>query len=226
MKLKSQSGQSLIETIIAIAILTSALTAGLGLAIYAFSSSAISQNEIVGSNLAREGVEVVRMMRDSNWLASDAKAAQGNPTYDLQPCADIGGHLCYPRAYQKVQPFNDYDFNAGNQRLVFNPANNTWALDGPGSVNFDLYLQADGSFTSTANGTTPQYARMIKLSFNFNGNYAPNNNNSNGELVIRSIVAWRGKNCTEFTSTQNLLLLSTKCKLIVEEHLTNWKDYK
>jgi hypothetical protein len=40
------------------------------------------------------------------------------------------------------------------------------------------------------------------------------------------VVAWRGKNCTAFTGTQNLITLSTKCKLIVEEHLTNWKDYK
>ncbi len=220
-----EAGQTLIETIVAIFVLTTALVAGVGLAIYAFSISTTSQAEIVAANLAREGTEVVRMMRDSNWLASDAKAAQGNPTYDLQPCNDIGGHLCFPKTYQQIQPFNAYDLNPGNQRLIFDPATNTWDLDGPGLLNFDLYLQADGSYTPTANGTST-YARMVKLSFNFNGSYPADNNNSNGELVVRSIVAWRGKNCTEFAGTQNLLLLSTKCKIIVEEHLTNWKDYK
>src|SRR6185436_5586231 len=95
----SQTGQSLIETIAAIFILTMALTAGLGLAIYAFSRSAVSENQVVASNLAREGIDVVRAMRDTNWMESDKK---GNPAWDLQTCNDIGGKLCYPKAYDGV----------------------------------------------------------------------------------------------------------------------------
>ncbi len=217
----------MIETIVAIFVLTTALVAGVGLAIYAFTISETSQNEIVATNLAREGVEVVRMMRDSNWLASDAKAAQGNPTYDLQACNDIGNRLCFPRSYDQIPPFNSYDLTggSGNKRLAFNSAANTWALDSGGSQDYNLYLQSDGSYSSTVTGTSI-FARMINITFNFGGSYPSNNNNSNGEMVVKSVVAWRGKNCTAFNGSTNLLTLSTKCKTVVEEHLTNWKDYK
>ncbi len=221
MKLKSQSGQSLIETIIAIAILTSALTAGLGLAIYAFSSSTVSQNEIIGSNLAREGVEVVRMMRDSNWLAWDAANPGGAPA--LPNCADLpaGKQQCYPAAYQKVPSFNNYSLNSGNQRLLFNV--NTMAWDLNNGNNYNLYLQADGSYSNNVNGSAV-FARMINISFNSAAPYT--NQNSNQEMIVKSVVAWRGKNCTSFNSNQDLLTLVSLCKVVVEEHMTNWKDYR
>lgn len=214
----NQAGQSLIETIMAIFILTMALTTGLGLTIYAFSNAAVSQNEIVASNLAREGIEVVRMMRDSNWLASDAKGAAWN----LTTCSDIGSRLCYPRAYQKVPPYNNYDLNAGNQRAVFDSSSQTWSLVS-NPVNYYLYLQPDGTYTSTANGASV-FARMINISFNSSAPYT--NQNSNQELIVKSVVAWRGKNCTSFVTGTDLLALSTPCKVTVEEHMTNWKDYK
>jgi len=215
----NQQGQSLIETIVAIFILTMTLTSGLSLTLYAFSSSATSQNEIVASNLAREGVEVVRMMRDSNWLASDAK---GNPPWDLSSCSDIGGKLCYPRAYQKVPSYNNYDLNNGNQRAVFDVSSQTWSLEN--SNNYNLFLQANGTYTNNDNGTLSVFARMINITFNNNSPYT--NQNSNQEMIVKSVVAWRGKNCTTFNSNQDLLALSTPCKVVVEEHMTNWKDYK
>lgn len=214
----AQSGQSLIETILAIFILTTTLTAGLGLTIYAFSSSTTSQNEIVASNLAREGVEAVRMMRDSNWLAGDVKGG----AWDLQACADIGSRLCYPNAYLGVTGYNSYVLNAGNQRASFNSGTSAWLLDN--TAAYDLYLQAGGSYTPTTNAAIPVFARMINISFNTAAPYTAQN--SNEEMIVKSVVAWRGKNCTSFATNQDLLALSTPCKVVVEEHMTNWKDYK
>jgi Tfp pilus assembly protein PilV len=211
----------LIETIAAIFILITTLVAGLGLTLYAFSNAANSQSEIVASNLAREGVEVVRAMRDSNWLAGDKK---GNPPWDLGPCSDIGNKLCYPRAYQKVDPYNGYNLNnIGNQIAIFDLATSTWSLDSTGTLNVNLYLQANGTYSNVTNGISV-YGRMINITLNSNPPYT--NQNSNQELIIKSVVAWRGKNCTAFNSNQDLLTLSTSCKVVVEEHLTNWKDYK
>lgn len=216
MKSKSQSGQSLIETIIAIAILTSALTAGLGLTIYAFSSFTTSQSQIVASSLAREGVEVVRMMRDSNWLADGAAGG----SYALQSCADISGKPCYPLVYQKVPSYNNYNLNSGNQRVLFNVGTGTWDLNN--GNNYDLYLQADGTYTNTTNGVST-FARMINITFNSAAPYT--NQNSNQEMIVKSVVAWRGKNCPSFASNQDLLAFTSQCKVTVEEHMTNWKDY-
>jgi Tfp pilus assembly protein PilV len=220
--LTTQSGQTLIETIVAIFVLTMALTAGLGVAIYAFSTSTTSINEIIASNLAREGVEVVRMMRDSNWLASDVKGSEDS-AWALSSCADIGGKLCYPRAYAKVPPYNNYDFIAGNQMIQFDLGGNEWTLDSTGPQNYNLYLQANGSYGQTVNGSST-FARMINISFNSSSPYT--NQNSNQEMIVKSVVAWRGKNCAAFSSNQDLTALSTSCKITVEEHLTNWKDYR
>lgn len=212
----SESGQTLIETILAIFVLTTALTTGVGLAIYAMKATNVSQNEVIATSLAREGVEVVRMMRDSNWLADDVKGG----SYDLTLCADINS-WCFPKAYQKVPSYNNYDLNAGNQRLVFNSGNNTWDLNN--GNNYYLYLEPDGSYGTTANGNS-RFARMINITFNSNAPYT--NQNSNQEMIVKSVVAWRGKDCTDFASNQDLLTLSTSCRVIVEEDMTNWKDYK
>lgn len=209
----SASGQSLIETIVAIFVLTTALTAGLGLTIYVFSSSATSQNEIIASNLAREGIEVIRMMRDSNWLAGDASS---DVTYNLQPCADIQNRLCFPKAL--IGPTYALDGTFVNFRVAFN-VSGAWTKED--IHDYDLYLQADGTYTSTPNGASV-FARMINLTKNTTAPYTA----GNPEFIIKSVVAWRGKNCPSFDTTQNLIAIVSACKIVVEEHVTNWKDYK
>lgn len=216
-----QNGQTLIETIVAIFVLVTALSAGVGLAIYALTTSNKNFNEITATSLAREGVEMVRDMRDSNWLASYAK---GGSPWALASCADIGGRLCYPSATSAIPSYNAYSLGAGTYRLQFTYATRSWSLQqSPG--NYDLYQQADGTYTHTAvSGGSSIYARMIKLSNNTAAPYT--NQNSNWELIVKSIVAWRGKGCPDFVSSQDLENLVTPCKVMLEEHLTNWKDYE
>ncbi|MCX6797579.1 MAG: hypothetical protein NTX98_03840 [Candidatus Doudnabacteria bacterium] len=67
---KSQNGQTLIETLAAIFILIMGITAAIGLAVYTFSSSTNITKQIVATGLAREGIEAVKNMRDTNWLKS------------------------------------------------------------------------------------------------------------------------------------------------------------
>ncbi|MBI4363229.1 MAG: prepilin-type N-terminal cleavage/methylation domain-containing protein [Candidatus Doudnabacteria bacterium] len=215
--MNKQSGQTLIETIVAIFVLTLALSGGVALAIYALSNSARSFSQIVATNLAREGIEVARAMRDSNWLASDAK---GNPPWDLTACADIGGRLCYPRAYDGVAGYNNYNIRSGSYRAEFSEQDKTWALASNASANFGLYLQGNGLYNHNQNGPM-LYARKIKITENTASPYT--NQNSNSELIVQSIVGWVGKNCTAMTNEDPE---TTNCKLVLEEHMTNWKDYK
>lgn len=223
MNIRNQKGQTLIETIVAIFMLTTALTAGLGLAIYALSSSANNTNQVIATNLAREGIEVVRGMRDSNWLAGDALGG----SWDLQPCLDLdasGSQMCYPRTYQPSPPWNNYDIvSPSNRQLQFTIGTKVWNFDSTPSYN--MYLQNDGSYTHTNNGTFSTYARAVVITQDSTGpDYT--NQHSNWELKVRSVVAWRGKGCTDFPTNQNLDTLNTKCKITLEERLTNWKDYK
>jgi hypothetical protein len=62
------SGQTLIETLAAIFILTMGVVAGVGLADYALGSSTSITKDVIGTGLAEEGVEIVKNMRDTNWL--------------------------------------------------------------------------------------------------------------------------------------------------------------
>ena len=56
------------EAIIAVGIIVTVIITALGLGIYTTRVGRTSQNRIIAMNLAREGIEVVRNIRDSNWL--------------------------------------------------------------------------------------------------------------------------------------------------------------
>lgn len=70
-------GYSLLEVIIAVFILTVALIAIISLTMSTRIISERSSEELVAINLAREGIEVVRQIRDNNWLAIE----QGQSSY-------------------------------------------------------------------------------------------------------------------------------------------------
>ena len=217
--ISGQQGQTLIETIAAIFILVTALTAGLALAIYVFANSDRAFNELVASNLASEGIDVVKNMRDTNWLESDAK---GGP-WDLTNCS-IGSNSfqCYPRAWEGVPggAFHNYGlFSDGNFFASFNDEANTWSLDSSPS-SYALYQQADGSYTSTGSGATPIYVRKIILAHNTSAPFAAGDLS---ELVVTSIVGWSGRGCTPMTSGDPA---TTSCNVAITERLSNWKDYK
>ncbi len=63
-----QNGQTLIETLVAVFMLVMGVSAALGLAIYALSTSTGITKQIIATGLAREGIEAVKDMRDTNWL--------------------------------------------------------------------------------------------------------------------------------------------------------------
>lgn len=217
-KMKSEFGQTLIETLLATFILTTSLVAGLSVAIYTLTASNVSKTQVIATNLAREGIEVVRMMRDSNWLAAEPDPAQADPdvTDDLQSCVDLGGTFCYPKAFASPS----YNLGPGSYRLNFDSASRTWSLQG-GGISYSLYLQPDGQYTHTENGSSV-FARKIQITHNTAAPYTA----QNPEVIVQVGVLWQGKKCTEFDPLADILAVSTPCRVFVEEHLTNWKDYK
>src|SRR3990167_3392339 len=66
--LNSQTGQTIIETVIGIFIMVMGITAAIGLATYSLSASTTVVKQMVGMGLAREAIEAVKNMRDTNWL--------------------------------------------------------------------------------------------------------------------------------------------------------------
>lgn len=208
------AGQSLIETIVALALLVTGITGGLSLAIFAVSSSDVTLNQIIATNLAREGVEVVRNMRDANWLK------------DLLTDCDYGTatvQQCYLNWYSLSGPLGGYDISGNpspgkNYRAKFDPGTNTWSLDftngGPGGQDYRLYNGPNGTYIHDGSGPYHFYRRIVIIRDTdspFDNRYP--------RLKITSTVWWVSKRCPDVSEPSSI------CKVTVEDYLTNWKNY-
>ena len=69
LELKRNFGQGLLEMVIAVALVIAIVVSVLFLVNTNLTGQKESEFQIVAANLAREGIEVVRNIRDSNWLA-------------------------------------------------------------------------------------------------------------------------------------------------------------
>lgn len=74
-RIANRAGFSLVETLVAVAILTTGLTAALSLLSFTLRTVQVTSNALVAAHLAAEGVEVIRNIRDENWLRRDNSAA-------------------------------------------------------------------------------------------------------------------------------------------------------
>jgi hypothetical protein len=73
---RARGGQTLLEGIIAIFVVTVGLMAVIGLAISNNTNAQLNNDRAIATALAREGLEVAKHVRDSNWLAG-APFSQG-----------------------------------------------------------------------------------------------------------------------------------------------------
>lgn len=203
------------------------------MAIFTLSRSSLNFHEIVATNLAREGIEVVRMMRDTNWLEGDHRGTDafaldkdcGSDPPGGQNNANensMDGKVCYPSWLNgpNGSGYHNYVINQStNQnrwRLEYDIGGRDWDL--ANNRNYNLYLQNDGSYTHQSNGVSV-YARKINITYNVQAPYTPRN----PEVIVQAVVGWRDKNCTAMTGQDPE---TTGCNVVLEERLTNWKDYE
>lgn len=209
-KNKAQAGQSLIETIVALFVLTTGLTSGLALAIYVFGTSTEITNQITATGLAREGIEAVRSRRDTNWLSGI-----------LTDCsADLGPNQnCYQNWLSGIAGPN----GGQSYKIVFDPftqVSSKWSVQSTGvGPDYRLYRQSDGSFSNFSSGTPSQFFRKIIMI-----NQNTNDPAAETQILARSVVWWHGKRCN-VTLTDYNNLSDTPCKIVSEEYLTNWRNY-
>lgn len=71
-RVKRNHGQGILEVIVAIGIIVMGLVGTLVLIIWTIAIAGVSQSQIIAMNLAREGVEITRGVRDGNWLKIDS----------------------------------------------------------------------------------------------------------------------------------------------------------
>lgn len=162
-------GQGLLEALLAIGIIVLGLGALLTLTLKNISASTASRERIMATQLAREGVEVVRAMRDSNWLA----ASNGDPTrlWDkglwneaaLGTCAADcnGAYISFNSTnptYYVVGNWSPYALNFPNNQTIDQP---DYALFR--NVKYHFWTQFAGGTPPGSDYESTGYRRLVIL---------------------------------------------------------------
>jgi len=127
-RLRVRPGLSILETVLAIGIIMIALVGALTLIIATIYAGGNSINRFIAINLAREGIEVARQRRDTNWL----KRAAGEPDcngYENGSPLELNNPCEWDSGLTGRQAGNTYDFTA---TAVFAPAEPAVDLRYPG----------------------------------------------------------------------------------------------
>ncbi|MBI1755189.1 type II secretion system protein, partial [Candidatus Azambacteria bacterium] len=90
-----EKGFTLLESLVAIAVFTVGVSAAIVLIISSLNVGTRTQHKIIAANLAQEGIEATRNIRDRNWLSgkpwTDAIADTTSP-YTLTGCIQWDGN--------------------------------------------------------------------------------------------------------------------------------------
>lgn len=121
----NKKGQSLLEMVFAIGIMLIVVSAILALAVSNIAGQKASEFQIIANNLGREAIEVVRNIRDSNWLSGQ--------DWDS---GLTGGNIAVVNYNSKSLVFDSNDFN-----LYLNSGAYTHYSDSGVVSGFSRYLE-------------------------------------------------------------------------------------
>lgn len=134
---RQSAGFTLLEVVVAMAVVATGVIAGLTLTTFNINTAAISERRLVAANLVREALEVVRQKRDSNWLAADDWTTG---------ITDLGG----------VRFTTDFD--AENNSWAFTPRAEALTLCGDCVIGLN---KDTGVFTSEAGYPATAFRRQV-----------------------------------------------------------------
>lgn len=211
-----QSGQTLIETMVAIIVLVVGITASLSLANYALHSSSNVIKQLIATGLAREGVESVKAMRDTNWLRDTLSSS----CYDF-PTAQATG-LCYPNWLTSL--YNLRGTVSGKSMILsFDPLSSSFWTIAQQDSNYRMRLDTSGSvpFYNHTSGALSDFYRKITLTEDATG--AIYSQTTGPRLLVTVQVWWADKNCPAVSA--DTFPTTGSCRIQLQTYLTNWKNY-
>ncbi len=161
MKLKKHSGESIIEVLAAITILSLVMTGTFLMLTQAMSLNRSVRDRVIAINIAREGIEAVRNIRDTNWLKYSGDRRK------KWLCQDVkgGGNCNLTTILSSGEYTVDYDSEDNRYYLM----NQSQALDlSDGTVDttdkvFRLYKNTTGRLAHDNTLIATKYYRQIKL---------------------------------------------------------------
>jgi len=114
---RRQGGFTLMEVIIAIGIITTALVVSVALITFSLSGIRGGKSKIIAAGLAQEGIEIVRNIRDSNWISG--KRSPSNWRDDLgagywRVQYNQASLLSFSNTPLKIDSNGFYQYNSGS----------------------------------------------------------------------------------------------------------------
>ncbi|MHB8660533.1 MAG: type IV pilus modification PilV family protein [Minisyncoccota bacterium] len=208
MEKTKRAGFTLVEALVAIAILKKAIAGAMYAANRAIVAAEIAQEQLTASYLAQEGIEYVRSMRDGAYLnaikSSDPNATtdswndflNGNNPWSIKQCNKNNvSKSC------TLDPFQKMGTGPGDS---LNPCN----VPPDGNSCTPLYLTPSNIYTQNSTGNAEQpYTRTIRME-SVSGAPVDVNNNP-VDIRTRSLVTW----------TFN----GSSYSVTVTDHLTPWQ---
>jgi prepilin-type N-terminal cleavage/methylation domain-containing protein len=142
----SVKGFTLVETLVAVAILTLAFLAPFQAIQSVTSQTRIAKDQLIASSLAQEGLEYVRFIRDNNYLGSPATFSSGN--LQLHGLDGNGGPNCTGANKCTIDP-------------TVTPAS---AVASCASTCLPLYTSSEGYYTQVSSGNTQSlFTRSVQV---------------------------------------------------------------
>lgn len=191
-------GQSFIEAMVAITIIVTSITSALALVQSSINASRVSGTQVIAANLAREGLEVVRAVRDSNWLA-------GN-TFQLG-LTDVANKTALAALNRAT----------GQWSLVFGAYTIDSAAATLWQASDGLYLQAAAQPAGTS---AAPYARLLTL------NHLCRDNTTGAERIVSAGTCNGGETFVGLSVLSTVKWIAgagAKRQLSAEERLYDWR---
>ncbi len=223
-----------IELLVALIVLAVGVLSVIAVSAKSYTSISLQRNKLIATNLAREGIEYVRYIRNQNWLYTGQSDCDGNST--ITTC---DGESPNPGPGQIYEDGGDCDWRCGdeeNQSPSYKPkfklgekvteeGRNYFLVDiedytyNGNTVNWQISKKTDFALAATETncgdriGNTGSdkdvnhfpFARIISIKREDDLN---GDNNPNNDLLVEVIVCWKEKGKLYSVSA--------------EEHLFNW----
>jgi uncharacterized protein (TIGR02598 family) len=151
-----KSGFTLMEVIVSIAIITTALIAAIGLISFSITSIRINKSKIIAAGLVQEGLEIVKNIRDNNWL-HNCPACDRRTTATWRIGLDVGDWrvqynlenlLFFDSVPLKIDSSGFYQYNNGSNTSFYRRVNIQYVSDDQIKVTAEVTWVERGSTQS------------------------------------------------------------------------------
>lgn len=241
---KTQAGQTLVETLVAIFVLITAVFTALALAVQSAQVNDNASKQITGTSLAREGVEAVKNVRDTNWIKERVEIDRQRREFtecnyfiitesgSAQPC--YVDWLKNPSVVLPDPP-EDLGYNDPgiNYAVDFKPNTGLWVFKKEG-IDTDYapnlyYCDSTGHYAiyiamQCASDPSPTpFSRKVNIKYDRNPPFAGDPDHP-VKVIVTSTVWWTNRQCPQ-TDVPESPNFPQSCKVVLELHLTNWRNF-